>query len=495
METWPSPEGTAQGTANAREGGGSMVVDASSVPNSEPPSDGEDFQDASADERGGRDRGAANTEGDPSGSAEDAGDSGAKDTEGYQRGSAEDAGEGGDSGAEDPGQGGDRGAKDTERDQRGSAEDAGEGGDSGAEDPGQGGDRGAKDTERDQRGSAEDSREERSTVGAAGNGSERAKETERSHDTEDAGPPPNTVADGFDDDFGDFAEGTEADAQDAEPAAETLPDAVSAGAPPAVLSLASTDLGHLAEQMHRLLPRDFYDATVHARGVEEDVVKEGMRQVEGLSQVLVTNTSRTLFRELQTPVPLPAQPLDWTRSQTRRQLLIMLGVPVNLDEVLRADTWSRQAGLPPLELHLEPDAAPGTPPEHDEDDAPSGERERWGERRRRQLGLSRPELDTARVDAVAQITEDQLTLQTLPELHELVHELQTLNTQASDVLAYHLTVREAFASDAEMYHTMIRDLVAGATNKVASARKSEKKGIVARAAERVRSGSRPGTPG
>lgn len=51
------------------------------------------------------------------------------------------------------------------------------------------------------------------------------------------------------------------------------------------------------------------------------------------------------------------KPVNWTRSRIRRQHLITLGIPVNLDEVLP------RAGpkLPTLEIHTRPTSAPPAP--------------------------------------------------------------------------------------------------------------------------------------
>jgi hypothetical protein len=54
--------------------------------------------------------------------------------------------------------------------------------------------------------------------------------------------------------------------------------------------------------------------------------------------------SREAYAQLTTPPLL--KPLDWTRSRTRREHLISMGVPVNLDEV----DSHRLAALPPLRI-------------------------------------------------------------------------------------------------------------------------------------------------
>ena len=173
-------------------------------------------------------------------------------------------------------------------------------------------------------------------------------------------------------------------------------------------------------------------------------------------------------------------------------------MPINLDEV-HSDTWSHREALPPLELHVEQPAprlgAPGT---RGDEASARGAPEGWGERRRCELGIAEPpHVSMERIDAVLKLSEDDLTLQTLPELRELVRELKSLSSQLGEALQYYLTVRDAFLSDAEMYNGMIRDLVAGASNKIAATRKAEKRGLIGRGARRSGSApnSRPGTPG
>jgi len=58
----------------------------------------------------------------------------------------------------------------------------------------------------------------------------------------------------------------------------------------------------------------------------------------------------------------PLKPPNWTRSRIRRQHLIALGIPVNLDEVLPRTNGKP---LPPLQITTRPPSAPpsraGTP--------------------------------------------------------------------------------------------------------------------------------------
>jgi hypothetical protein len=64
--------------------------------------------------------------------------------------------------------------------------------------------------------------------------------------------------------------------------------------------------------------------------------------------------SREMYKML-LKTPPPTKPPNWTRSRIRRQHLITLGIPVNLDEVLPRAT---SKPLPMLEIHTRPMSAP-----------------------------------------------------------------------------------------------------------------------------------------
>lgn len=67
--------------------------------------------------------------------------------------------------------------------------------------------------------------------------------------------------------------------------------------------------------------------------------------------------SREMYKML-LKTPPPTKPPNWIRSRIRRQHLITLGIPVNLDEVLPRAT---SKPLPMLEIHTRPMSAPPTP--------------------------------------------------------------------------------------------------------------------------------------
>lgn len=94
------------------------------------------------------------------------------------------------------------------------------------------------------------------------------------------------------------------------------------------------------------------------------ITSEPIRQAQGLTQLLTTESrwvsrdpcvsrlradvfenSRRLHADLTTPPPL-LRPFDWKRSRVRREHLISLGIPVNLDEVSAPST----SLLPPLKI-------------------------------------------------------------------------------------------------------------------------------------------------
>lgn len=75
------------------------------------------------------------------------------------------------------------------------------------------------------------------------------------------------------------------------------------------------------------------------------------------SSDLVETHSRDLYNNLVKSLPT-IKPPNWTRSRIRRQHLISLGVPVNLDEVM---PHANGRPLPPLQISTRPMSAPPGP--------------------------------------------------------------------------------------------------------------------------------------
>lgn len=244
---------------------------------------------------------------------------------------------------------------------------------------------------------------------------------------------------------------------------------------------------------------------------EAELTNAPLRQVEGPSQVLVSSGSRQLFTDL-TSMP-SVRPIDWVRSRTRRDYLISMGVPVNLDEIHSTfSSGSNSRQLPPLQLKYDSNAkrASGSS-SHDSNPSllqrssslkiagngpsssgsgqarsastsnsprngnaspalgSSANRERIAERRMQELGLGpAPQVDLKRAEDLVGKTEDQLTLLSLPALKSMLRELNSLTTSTSSLLTHHLTLRESYQADSEMYNAMIKELVTGAANRIGS---------------------------
>ncbi|KAJ1033168.1 hypothetical protein NDA13_001166 [Ustilago tritici] len=340
---------------------------------------------------------------------------------------------------------------------------------------------------------------------------------------DDFGEPAEGVEGGAgNDDFGDFDDFETGDAQNDvglgddgfgddgfdEPA-ERAPVAIPAQLIPAPapvptrtwqpLEVTSRSTRHdLAESVQALLP--------HSSAAERELTNVALRQVEGPSQVLVSEGSRQLWADLSSFPTV--KPIDWVRSKTRRDYLISMGIPVNLDEIhscfASGSRGSKQ--LPPLQLKYDSSAnrlssshdSKGSVPQRSSSLKVSGtcsgsssaaqrsastsnsprngnsspalgsstNRERIAERRREELGLGpAPQVDLSRAEELVKKTEDQLTLLSLPALKTLLRELNTLTTSTSSLLTHHLTLRESYQADSEMYNSMIKELVTGAANR------------------------------
>ncbi|GAC96853.1 hypothetical protein PHSY_004437 [Pseudozyma hubeiensis SY62] len=310
--------------------------------------------------------------------------------------------------------------------------------------------------------------------------------------------------DGFgNDDFGD--DGLEQPTGDA--ARQTPAPALAYAAPPTTRDWAPLQVTakssriELANSVNALLPL--------SAAAEKSLDTTALRQVGGPSQVLVSPESRQLWADLSS---FPSvKPIDWVRSKTRRDYLISMGVPVNLDEI-HSSFASGSGGskqLPPLQLKYESSAAGrasgpldsnGSVPHRSSSlklagtSAPasaaqrsasasnsprngnsspalgsSTNRERMVERRMQELGLGpAPAVDLRRAQELVNKTEDQLTLLSLPALKSMLRDLNTITTSTSSLLTHHLTLRESYQADSEMYNSMIKELVTGAASRFSS---------------------------
>ncbi|EPQ28244.1 uncharacterized protein PFL1_04071 [Pseudozyma flocculosa PF-1] len=331
-------------------------------------------------------------------------------------------------------------------------------------------------------------------------------------------------------DFGDFDDGAAADEGQQEAFEDGFNDQSSAEPAPVAAATPSAQSAApvrswSALPVSRDSSRDDLFAPVQdllptSTAAAQHMATDGLRQVEGLAQVLVSEPSRQLWKDLSALPPI--KPIDWIRSRTRRDYLITMGVPVNLDEIhnsshgpLSASSSSSGSRLPPLQLKFDssrsagpssalssdgvgsaglqrsssaqhsPSAslggpmagqqqqrsasASGSPRNGTQSPAlgQSNNRERLAERRREELGLGPPpDVDLKRAEELVGKTEDDLSLLSLPALRSMLRELHSLTTSTSSLLTHHLTIRESHQADSEMYNSMIKELVTGAASRI-----------------------------
>ncbi|CAE6528268.1 unnamed protein product [Rhizoctonia solani] len=226
---------------------------------------------------------------------------------------------------------------------------------------------------------------------------------------------------------------------------------------------------------------------------DELMSDEPERQVEGLSQILVTPESRSLHDLLTQQPPSISNPPTWTRSRIRRQHLIALGIPVNLDEVLP------QSALKPLPVlhiqtqaahHPRPLSAPPGPRPGEISQGKSGTGSTRGSRTgtpvgspivgpRQKLQASgaarlgpRPQFDTGKIEEALAISPESLSLMPLTHLEAHLTTMRTLTTSTSALLSHLLQQREALQQDSETYNGLIAGLVGEAQKMKSSGAKS-----------------------
>jgi hypothetical protein len=288
---------------------------------------------------------------------------------------------------------------------------------------------------------------------------------------------------GGDDDFGEFGD-FEENAEDNAFGEEDIPAVAPANASeparwrPLQFNM-NTNSESIASDIRQLLSAPLADGREYPfhDGAASQLSQNKIRQVDGPSQLLVSDESRAMWTALNSQPNL--KPVDWMRSKTRRQYLIAIGIPINLDELNTASANGK--ALPPLALKLDgkADGSGGDgKADRDRDGAKIGRAAKDRE------SSKPPEFDVERAKQVIALTEDQLTLQSLPALRTLVREVETLTKQASKVLTFHLSQRENHTADAEMYNGLIRDLVTGAAKRV-SASNTQSSGVARKASVRA----------
>ncbi|KAI0638333.1 hypothetical protein C8Q77DRAFT_1090611 [Trametes polyzona] len=220
----------------------------------------------------------------------------------------------------------------------------------------------------------------------------------------------------------------------------------------------------LQEQVDEILgPLWAHDDTSH-------LTEDAIREVGGLSQTLVTPESRQLYNALLPPTPPSFQPVNWVRSRIRRQHLISLGIPVNLDEVLPRTNGA----LPMLEITTRPMSAPPGPrggvsklqtaaalnSARSGASQPGSPATKHASLASSQLRLGpRPEIDEAKMEELLNLSADQLSLLPLPTVESHLAEIKAQTARASALLTYLLQMRDALQQDSETYNKLIGELV------------------------------------
>jgi hypothetical protein len=240
-------------------------------------------------------------------------------------------------------------------------------------------------------------------------------------DFEDFGDPVTTTLE-EDDDFGDFGNAEEtfnvADFDGSTAFGEEVRIPAPSDAPWEPLRLdPMPSREELEQQINHILGPIWGDEVVSRLTTDEDI-----RQAEGINQILISQdrsvsahfidtlalnnqyASRDLYNSLFQSQP-PLKPPNWTQSRIRRQHLIALGIPVNLDEVL---PHANGKPLPPLQITTRPTS---TPPGHRNPNnnaltgasqsragTPQPTNRRAGQSNAAQLGLGpKPELDEGKI--------------------------------------------------------------------------------------------------
>lgn len=280
---------------------------------------------------------------------------------------------------------------------------------------------------------------------------------------------------GDDDDFGDFGEFEEeaqtdqfgSPAQPEEPLEQesrSIPQQSSGSNWQPLTITPNSTSSSIANDVRQLLSAPLSDGRMYPfhDGAASQLSQDQIRQVDGPSQILVREESRAAWSALSKQPEL--KPVDWMRSKTRRQYLIAVGVPINLDELNTTNTNGSKT-LPPLALKLDRGARGS---EADSGPVNQNEGKPGSAKSTRERDNKPPEFDTQRAKSIVAMTEDQLTLLGLPALRELQRETEVLTRQASTVLTHYLSQRESHSTDAEMYNGLIKDLVTGAAKRVST---------------------------
>ena len=175
--------------------------------------------------------------------------------------------------------------------------------------------------------------------------------------------------------------------------------------------------------------------------------------------------------------PPSIRPSNWIRSRIRRQHLISLGIPVNLDEVL---PHANGKPLPPLQISSRPMS---TPPSirsaaHQSTASTPASRSRVGTPQPVPSHSGpKPELDHDKIELLLSLdlglcdmhylicmslnlgVAETLNLLPLATLEQRLNDLRTQTVLTSTLLTHILQTRESLQQGSEMYNRLIAELV------------------------------------
>ncbi|KIY49409.1 hypothetical protein FISHEDRAFT_41732 [Fistulina hepatica ATCC 64428] len=264
---------------------------------------------------------------------------------------------------------------------------------------------------------------------------------------------------GDNDDFGDFDDAEQVDAFD-----PVLAASQSYWAAPGPSSWTPLRLhpmppqSELAEQVNAVLEPMWNDYDISASATQEAI-----REAPGMNQILASSESRALanilFRE-----PPAMKPPNWLRSRIRRQHLITLGVPVNLDEMLPA---ANARTLPPIHITTRPMSAPPGPQQFSRPSSAHGTPSRPGTPSSAQNGTRhqpgfgyKPELNMDKIQALLDFDPGKISMRpSLSELEQSLADIRGEIASTNSLLTYLLQIREALQQDSETYNKLIAELV------------------------------------
>ncbi|CUS09034.1 unnamed protein product [Tuber aestivum] len=281
---------------------------------------------------------------------------------------------------------------------------------------------------------------------------------------EGAGDGDNGFGDDDFDDFGEVVEGGDFDDFGGFGEAEAfVPPPIEASPPPPpppqipIIPVPVLDLEKLDNE------DTIRRAAAEAMAIMFPIDKEKYQNISPISiddNAFLTERSLSLWNQLSAPPPL--QPPNWKISRIRRLFLVSLGVPVDLDEILPAETKQKKLVLPSVNIARK---------SIDGSASRRNSRSRSRVRRstsssRRKSGVIGPEaLDVPSARILCSTSDVALQGLTAQELKEHIKKLESITSTASEVLTYWLKKREGAISDKETFETVIESLVGYARKK------------------------------